>query len=215
MTPSINLEGVIEEWTYQGTWATLVKNCGFPIPMAQAIETRYHDMYKVSDEWVAKQLETATRTGYITAAFGLRIRTPMLHQVFLGTRRTPTAAAAEGRTAGNALGQSWCLLNNRAGSEFMGKVRSGAFWRDIRPCAHIHDAQYYLMREDPAVLAYANIHLVKAVQWQNHPLIQHPQVKLGGELSIFYPTWAKEITLPNSAVTPEAIEEVVAKAMAA
>ena len=138
----------------------------------------------------------------------------MLHQVFLNTRRTPTSAAAEGRTAGNALGQSWCLLNNRAGSEFMDKVRASEFWADIRPCVHIHDAQYYLIREDLEVLAYANEHLVTAVRWQNHPLIAHPDVKLGGELSIFHPTWVDEITLPNAAITPESIQDAVDAEMA-
>lgn len=200
--------------TYQGTWSTLVRNCGFSEATARAIESRYHDLYQVSDQWVANQLNQATKDGYITGAFGLRIRTPKLHQVFLNTRRTPTSAAAEGRTAGNALGQSWCLLNNRAGSEFMAKVRASEFWADIRPCVHIHDAQYYLIREDLEALAFANEHLVTAVRWQDHPLIAHPEVKLGGELSIFHPTWVEEITLPNAAITSDSIQDAVDQAMA-
>lgn len=48
-------------------------------------------------------------------------------------------------------------------------------------------------------IMFTNEHLVKAVQWQEHPLIQHDTVKLGGELSIFYPTWAEELTIPNGA----------------
>ncbi len=189
--------------TYQGTYITLMTNCGFSEVKAKDIESKYHLAYKVSDEWVAKKLEDATKNGYVTCAFGLRVRTPLLHQVILNTRRTPFEAAAEGRTAGNALGQSWCLLNSRAASEFMGKVRKSKYRTKIRPCAHIHDAQYYLIPDDIEVLMYMNEHLVKAVEWQNDPEIYHDQVKLGGELSIFYPNWSTELVIPNNATETE------------
>lgn len=163
---------------------------------------------------MAAKLNQACRDGYVTVAFGLRVRTPLLAQVIRGTSKTPHEAEAEGRTAGNALGQSWCLLNSRAGAEFMGKVRAGDRRTDIRPCAQIHDAQYYLVRDDVEAVAYVNQHLVQAVQWQDHPDIWHDQVKLGGEVSIFYPNWAKEIVLPNGAdetTIPQIIEEALSK----
>lgn len=183
--------------TYQGTWKTLVKNCGFTDLMAKQIESRYQELYTVSSEWVQVKLNEASRKGYVTGAFGLRVRTPLLHQVIRGTRKTPYEAEAEGRTAGNALGQSWCLLNSRACSEFMAKVRTSQHRLTIRPCAQIHDAQYYLIRDDLAPLMFANEHLVKAVNWNDHPDIYHPEVGLGGELSIFYPDWSNEIEIPN------------------
>jgi DNA polymerase-1 len=185
--------------TYQGTYITLVKNCGFSEQEAKQIEARYHELYQISDAWVQDKLNQAGKDGYITAAFGLRIRTPLLQQVIRGTSKTPFEAEAEGRTAGNALGQSWCLLTNRASVEFMTKVRISEHRLDIRPCAHIHDAQYMIVREDVATLLYANEHLVKAVQWQEHPEIQHDEVKLGGVFSIFWPDWSHEIDIPNSA----------------
>lgn len=185
--------------TYQGTWSTLMKNCGFTEAEAKAIEAKYHVLYVVSDQWVQKKLDQAAKDGYITGAFGLRIRTPLLAQVIRGNSKTPHEAEAEGRSAGNALGQSWCLLNNRAAVEFMGIVRAGPHRLDIRPCAQIHDAQYYLVREDVATLLYANTHLVKAVEWQNHPEIAHPDVHLGGVFSIFWPDWSHDIEIPNGA----------------
>lgn len=185
--------------TYQGTYITLMAKGGFSKIVAQQIEARYHNLYKHSDEWVATRLDEASRVGYVTAAFGLRVRTPLLHQVIRGNSATPFEAEAEGRTAGNALGQSWCLLNSRASSEFMAFVRKGKYRNVIRPIAHIHDAQYYIIPDDIDVLMYVNEHLVKAVKWQEHPDIQHPEVKLGGNLSIFYPSWAEEIELPNQA----------------
>ena len=199
--------------TYGGTYMGLMKNCGFSEEKAKLTEKRYHDLYVVSDAWVQAKLDEAAKTGYVTAAFGLRVRTPLLAQVLRGTCKTPYEAEAEGRTAGNALGQSWCLLNNRAGSEFMRKVRASEFRLDIRPCIHIHDAQYFMIRDNMDTLQYTNKHLVEAVNWQDHPDIAHPEVGLGGELSLFYPTWANEIEIPNHA-TPEEVHQIIQKAFA-
>lgn len=189
--------------TYQGTYITLMNNCGFSKEVAQGIEESYKQLYEVSINWVNAKLEQATKDGYVTVAFGLRVRTPLLHQVIRGSRSTPFAAEAEGRTAGNALGQSWGLLNTRASIEFMAGVRSSKHLLDIKPCAHIHDAQYMLVREDIDAILYCNEHLVKAVQWQDHPDIEHDQVKLGGEFSIFWPSWEKELIIPNNASKEE------------
>lgn len=196
--------------TYQGTFKTLMNNCGFPEEKAKMIEAKYHEFYKVSDDWVASKLDQACIDGYVTVAFGLRVRTPLLAQVVRGTSKTPFEAEAEGRTAGNALGQSWCLLNTRAGSEFMGKVRKSDYQLDIRPCAQIHDASYYLIRDEIEPVQYTNQHLVEAVKWQDHPDIWHDEVKLGGNLSIFYPDWSKECELPNDA-SIEQIQGVIGK----
>lgn len=194
---------------YQGTFHTLMKQFDFSEAEAKSIEANYHKLYAVSDAWVADQLNQAAKCGYITAAFGLRVRTPLLAQVVRHVRKTPQEAKAEERSAGNALGQSWGLLNNRACSEFMGKVRKNPDMRlAIRPCAHIHDAQYYLMRDNIQVAEYLNTHLIKAVQWQNHPAIAHPTVGLGGELAIYWPTWEDGMKVPNGA-KGEAIRDLV------
>lgn len=194
--------------TYQGTKKTLMTNCGFSSLMAQQIYDRYQEMYQVSIKWVDDQLEEATKTGYVTVAFGHRVRTPLLKQVIRGTSKTPYEAEAEGRSAGNAMGQSWCMLTNRASNEFMGKVRSSKHRLIIRLCAHIHDAMYFLIKDDLEAVHYTNDNLVEAVEWQDDPAIYHPQVKLGGKLGIFHPTWEREIEIPNK-ISPEQIEAVV------
>lgn len=189
--------------TYGGTFKGIMDQMGWVKAKAQEVEKRYHELYKVSDAWVKSKVDQACIDGYITAAFGLRVRTPMLHQIVRGTRSTPFEAEAEARTAGNALGQSWCLLNSRASVEFMGKVRSSQFKHDIKPCAQIHDANYMLVRDDIDAVKFANDSIVKACEWQNHPDIAHDEVKLGGEFSIFYPTWAEEAGIPNGASNDE------------
>lgn len=189
--------------TYDGTFNTLMTGSGFDIEKAKAIEAAYHELYKVSDDWVSAKLDAASRDGYVTVAFGLRVRTPLLKQVIRKTRKTPYEAEAEGRSAGNALGQSWCLLNSRAWMAFMKKVRASKYRLDIRPCAQIHDAGYALIRDDVAAIAYANTELVKEVHWQEHPDIAHDEVGLGGSLGIFFPDWTTEITLPKYATEKE------------
>jgi len=200
--------------TYQGTYITLMTNCGFSEEKAKMIEKRYHENYVVSDQWVAAKLDDAAKTGFITAAFGLRVRTPLLHQVIRGNRRTPYEAEAEGRTAGNALGQSWCLLNTRCASEFMGRVRQSQFRLTIRICSQIHDAQYFMIKNDMETFQYVNKYLPRAACWQNHHEIAHDQVKLGGDVFICYPNWAHELTIPNDAPEPkvwELIQDHVSK----
>lgn len=192
--------------TYGGTFRTMVKNLGWSEEKSRGVELSYKELYKTSIEWVANKLKEATKTGYITVAFGLRVRTPLLARTLLGNRSTPKEAEAEGRTAGNALGQSWCMLNNRAVYEFMEKVRTSKHKEDIMLCAQIHDASYYLIKADAKILKYINDNLVKASYWQEDPEIYHPEVPLGGSLGVFYPTWEKEHTLPHNASIEELLK---------
>ena len=185
--------------TYQGTWHTLVNNLGFPEDKAKSIEQGYHDLYKVSDDYVKERLKQAAKDGFVEVAFGLRVRTPLIKQVVWGGKGMPYEAAAEGRTAGNALGQSYGLLNNRAAVEFMQKVWASKYRYDIKPVALIHDAIYILIRNDVEIVEWANRELIKSMQWQELPEIQHPTVKLGAALDLFHPDWAHATTLPNNA----------------
>ena len=193
--------------TYGGTYHGMMSNLGWTEEKSKAIEKGYHDLYQVSDAYVQERLKQASIDGYVEVAFGLRVRTPLLKQVIYGTRGMPYEASAEGRTAGNALGQSYGLLNNRAAVEFMQKVWASKYRYDIKPVALIHDAIYILIRNDVEVVEFANRELIKSMQWQELPEIQHPTVKLGAALDIFWPDWANAITLPNNA-DPETIMQL-------
>jgi DNA polymerase I len=192
--------------TYGGTKHGLIENCRFDEETAEKIDSAYHELYKVSDEWVADKINGAMKNGYIEAAFGLRVRTPILEQIVLTKRHTPAAAKAEARTAGNALGQSWGLLNNRAASEFMDRVKKYGYRRKIKMCMQIHDAQYYLIKDSLDLLLWFNKNLVECVQWQQHPDIYHPDVKISGKVAIFHPSWANENTIPNDATDHDILE---------
>lgn len=185
--------------TYGGTYHGMMSNLGWDMEKAKAIEAGYHALYKVSDDYVQNRLQQASKDGYVEVAFGLRVRTPLLKQVVFGGPKMPYEAAAEGRTAGNALGQSYGLLNNRAAVEFMQKVWASPYRYDIKPVALIHDAIYILVRDRADVMEWANRELINSMRWQDLPEIQHPTVKLGAAIDIFWPSWANATTLPNDA----------------
>lgn len=185
--------------TYGGTYHGMMSNLGWSMEKAKAIEAGYHELYKESDDYIQGRLQQASKDGYVEVAFGLRVRTPLLKQVVFGASRMPYEAAAEGRTAGNAMGQSYGLLNNRAATDFMRKVRASKYRLDIKLVALIHDAIYILVRDNAEIMEWANRELIKAMEWQELPEIQHPTVKLNAELDVFWPDWSVATTLPNNA----------------
>lgn len=199
--------------TYMGTWATLVRNCGFPEEVAKAIEEMYHKLYKHSDDFIMNRIhEEAVKLGYVTLAFGLKLRTPLLKKTVLGNRFTTSEAKAEMRTAGNAMGQSYGLLNNRACTEFMNIVWKSKHRLKIMPVAMIHDAIYLVIEDNLETIEFANKHLTKCMEWQELEPIKHDQVKLGGDLDLFYPNWSHGITLTRTANQAE-ICDIVDTAM--
>lgn len=186
--------------TYMGTWATLMKNCGFTEQLSKEIETNYHELYKESDAWAKDKLDLCCKQGYIDVAFGLRIRTPLLAKSVLDNSKTLREAQAEARSVGNAIsGQSYGLLNNRAAIAFMNRVWASEFKYDVFLVSLIHDAIYLIMKDDIRVVEWVNNALTEEMSWQELPEIQHPQVKLGAELDVFYGGWHQPITLPNHA----------------
>ena len=188
--------------TYQGMYITLMNNCGFSEKKAKFIEAQYHALYSESDKWVQDKLKQASLDGYIEGAFKLRLRTPVLSQVVFGNHM-PYKASEEGRTAGNMLGQSWGMLNLRALFKFMELVWESEYKYVIQPICSIHDANYFLTDNTLGCIEFVNNNLIKVMQWQNLPEIQHDVVKLGGNLDIFYPDWSKPTTLPNYASRKE------------
>lgn len=184
--------------TYFGTWKTLMTNCGFSEEEAKRIEENFHELYKVSDEWNAARLGAAARDGYATLAFGLRLFCPVLHASVRGHAR-PSEAAAEERSLGNAFGQSYGLLNSRAAHAFADRIIDARLWNDIRPAAQIHDAQYYWVRRDVRLVKWVNDNLIPEMEWCELPELQHPTLKLGGNLIVYSPDWATELSIPNNA----------------
>jgi DNA polymerase-1 len=184
--------------TYGGTYMTMMTNLGWSEEKSKSVETNYQKLYQVSMEYKKKRVAECAGYGYTTVAFGLRVRTPLLGRVILGTDVTPRAAEAEGRTVGNAMGQSYGLLNNRACNWVMERVRKSKYALDIKPCAQIHDAIYFRVVDNLGAIKFLNDLVGEAMSWQELPEIQHDQVGLSGEIDVFYPSWADAFTIPNN-----------------
>lgn len=185
--------------TYGGTWKAIMDQCGLPKSVSMQIETNYHGLYKVSDDYTAERITEAAHLGYMTLAFGLRLRCPLLKQTIRNSNYSVRGTSENERTLGNAIGQSYGLLNNRAMIDFLDRVWDSPYIYDIIPIAPIHDASYYIITDDVNVVKFTNDHLVDAMQWQEDPAIAHDTVKIGGELDIAYPSWADAFTIPNYA----------------
>lgn len=183
--------------TYMGTWKGLMKTFGFSKDEALRIEQQYHELYEVSDEWVKDRLYEAHKQGYVELAFGHRLRTPMLPQIIWGSDSIPFPVHKEMKTAGNALGQSYGLLNSHSSNLFMERVWNSEWRYEIFPVIQIHDSQYYLVRNKLGLLKWLNDNLVECMEWQDLDAIRHDEVGLGGTLEIYYPNWATPIKIPN------------------
>lgn len=194
--------------TYGGTSYALMNQCGLSSEDSTRIESAYHEMYSTSDSWVADKLEQASKDGYVTTAFGLRVRTPILNQIYLTRAGAPYAGKAEGRTAGNALGQGWGMLNIHAANRFMTLVNQSRYKYVIRLICEIHDAIYVLGLNTVGCIKFINDTLIECMRWQELPEIKHKIVKLGAELDIFYPSWEVANTIPNDATKKQILDSL-------
>ena len=194
---------------YRGTANTLVNNSGFEMEEAKAIVSNYKDLYKGSEEYATGRIAQAAKDGYVQIAFGLKLRTPLLKRTVMSSSMKANISEAEARTAGNALSQSYGLLNCKAANDFMERVYASPYKYDIMPVMQIHDAQYYIFPDDVDIVKWVNDNLIECMSWQDLPELQHDVVKLGAELDLF-PSWDKPITLKNN-ISIEAIYDTVSK----
>jgi len=182
--------------TYGGTAYTLHKNAGIPLIEAIEIETSYHELYTVSDEFAEKNKEFAIEHGYMECAFGLKIQTPIISKSIMDNLKTPYPAVAEVRSANNAVTQSWGMLLNRAVIASNLRIENEGMQYDILPINMIHDAAYFLVRDDAKTIKFLNDVLIEEMEWNDHPTIQSDDIPMLSELDIGK-SWDKMVTLPN------------------
>ena len=192
--------------TYGGSEHGLVDKFGFSKKEAKEIYNNYHTLYAESDAYTQRRIDEAAELGYMVLAFGLRIRCPLLKNTIRKSGVQAKGTSEDERTLGNAIGQSYGQLNNRAMVAFMDKVWASEYRYAIFPIAPIHDASYYILDDDIGAVKFLNENLIKEMQWQEDPLIAHDRVKIGAELDIAYPSWAKPFTIPNNATKAQILE---------
>jgi DNA polymerase-1 len=187
---------------YGGTWKTLVTNIGLPEEVARSIEKGYHELYKGLSDFTDHNMKFGSENGYVKCAFGLRLRTPILARTILGKRSTPYEAMSEGRSASNAVSQSWGMLMNRALIATENQLQGSGYEQDIYMANTIHDAGYFIIRNKPDVIKWLNDTLIKEMSWNGHPSIHSENVLMEAELDIGK-SWDKQYTLHNNATIEE------------
>ena len=197
---------------FYGTYIGLMRQFNFSEKEAKFIEKAFHKMYSVSENWTKKRIKKAHKDGYVTGAFNLRLHTPILKQTVYDSEYTPHEAQQEARSAGNMIsGQSYGLLTLRAFAGFMNRVKKAKKDMEIVPWAEIYDAIYI---ETPMTVDYiywVNKNLIPEMEnISGCPELEHPVVKMGATLCIYYPDWSVETKIPNGASKKE-IKEILKK----
>jgi DNA polymerase-1 len=192
---------------FKGTSYTLHKRAGFPMDEAETIVANYANLYKESKEATDIRIAKAVEEGYVTVAFGLRVRTPLLKMAVIDDpKNMPPIIAAEIRTAANAMSQSYGQLTNLVMVKTIRDSEEAGYATDILPCCIIHDAAYFICRRNVTALKFLNDCLGKHMAWVP-PELYHPTVGLSGEMECFYPAWSTPIKIPNEA-SKEEIREI-------
>lgn len=187
---------------YMGTAYTLHKNAGIPMDQAEKIEKAFHELYQVSDQFNDSNKRFAETHGYVECAFGLKLRTPIIRQCVLGNSKTPYAAEAEVRSANNAVTQSWGMLLNRAMIATNKRIEQAGMHLRVLPINMIHDAGYFLVRDDAESIKFLNDTLIEEMQWNDHPRIKSDDVPMLANLEIGK-SWDKLVKLKNFATVEE------------
>ena len=190
---------------YMGTAYTLHKRTGFPMNQATKIEKAFHELYKVSKEFNKKNTQFMEEHGYVECAFGLKLRTPIISQCILGNSRTPHEADKEARSANNAITQSWGMLLNRAMNATNRRIEEAGHSQDILPCNMIHDAGYFIVRNDPHYIKFLNDILIEEMEWNDHKVIKSVDVPMKATLEIGK-SWDTLVPLNNNATLKEIYE---------
>ena len=190
---------------YMGTAYTLHKRTGFSMDQAIKIEEAFHELYKVSGKFNEKNKQFMEKHGYVECAFGLKLRTPIISQCVLGNSRTPYEADKEARSANNAITQSWGMLLNRAMNATNARIEEAGYSADILPCNMIHDAGYFLVRNNPECIKFLNDVLIKEMEWNDDAKIKSTQVPMRASLEVGK-SWDKLTQLHNNATLEEIID---------
>jgi len=192
---------------YLGTAYTLHKRTGFPMEQAIQIEKAFHSLYAESDKFNNKNKVFMEKHGYVNCAFGLQLRTPIVAQCVLDNSKTPYEAQAEVRSANNAITQSWGMLLNRAIIATNTRIEEAGYGEHILPINMIHDAAYFMLKDEPKYIKFLNDVLIEEMEWQEHLTIASNDIHITAEMEIGK-SWADLKPLQNNATLVE-IEKTI------
>lgn len=187
---------------YGGTSLTLHSNNGLPMDQAIKVEEGHKEMYKVLHSWSQDNKVLMANQGYISCAFGLKVRTPLLAKSLIDSKITPSAVKAEFRSGNNAVTQSHGLMTTNAGVMFRKRLEKSPYRHQVLLINFIHDAIYLLVEENPEVIEWVNINLIECmVDSGDYQIHGNKEVPILANLEIGK-SWDKQFELPvNCSVT--------------
>ena len=194
---------------YGGTSIGLKRKFGFSDDKAKFIEDSHHEMYKVYYSYVKDKVNQAKIDGYVTLAFGLRLRTPVL-KASNETNIPSYIIEQEERSVGNALFQSYGLMTLNALSNIMNEVWDHPVYFDrIVPVSTIYDSLYFELDNDLDQLVWLNKVIVRNMKDITEiPELHHPELELGADVEVLYPDWSSPIKIKNGASKEDVINSV-------
>ena len=154
---------------------------------AESVFNAYHNLYAGTAVYAERNVTLAKRQGYVTGAFGLKLRTPGINSTDSGK------ASAEGRSLNNMTIQSYGLLTTRASIWFNERIELDGMTNDVLLINNIHDAIYVECKNNIEVVQWVNKNLIECmtVDYKENQLI-----KLTAELDIGT-SWDKQKTIAN------------------
>jgi DNA polymerase-1 len=182
---------------------------GYSEEKAKFICDAHRKLYKAYYDYIDKELDKAKLKGYVTLAFGLRLRTPKL--VLGTTSGVPKyELESEERSTGNALFQSYGLMTLRALSDFMRRVWSHPeFSSDIILVSTVYDSIYLDVPNDLEIVHWVNVNLVECMKNTSHiEELEHVDIPIGAELEIMIGSWASPLKLKNGISENDILETV-------
>ena len=181
-----------------------MRKFGFSEKKAKFIEESHKALYAAYYAYVATKLKEGAYDGFLTLAFGLRLRIPKLA---LGVKGgvPKYQVEQEERSAGNALFQSYGLITLKALAKIMDEVWLHPEYFDrIVPITTIYDSLYFEMDNDLDQLTWMNKVVVRnMLDITGVPELEHPKISLGADVEVLYPDWSSPIRIPNNATAEE------------
>ena len=189
---------------YGGTASTLERN-GLDPELAEQIEKSHKDTYKVLHSWGKKNLNKMAKLGYVTTAFGLKVRTPALTKCVINDSM-PKIAAKEFLSANNAMSQSHSLMTTVSATEFRKRVEESDYRNDIFVVNFIHDAIYLIVRDDAEIVQWVNTHLIDCMVKSGDDQIRgNTEVPILANLEVGK-SWGDMVELPEDSSIEHIIE---------
>ena len=192
---------------YGGTPYGLQTTCGFSKQVSNKVYSNFLKMNQVTIEWQEDKMYAAADKGYVTLAYGLRLRTPALALCAFGSSYLPKDARKQAKTATNALCQSYSQITGRASIKVFDEINASKYRGKAFQLCDIYDCLILAIPNTIDSVLFFNEMLVRIMtDISEVPELTHDIVQLEAELEICFPDWSNPIAIPNAATAKDIVQ---------